>query len=443
MLLTETVSNTGNPLIDALTWGSKWDTVNGTQVVTVGVKVEFGPPPTRAELKAIAATLKEYERVIDVKFNFIGVDYAGQADLSFSVYNDPWESKLGWAVPAGEERSAPYGDANIIRDNYVAGPAIKKGGADFITFVHEFGHVMGLAHPFDGGGSSSLFPGVFGASSLGQYGLNQGVFTTMSGNDGWASSGLSQTQSYGLQTGLMALDIQALQYMYGANLTTNAGDDIYCLAKNNAKSVGYTCIWDTGGIDTIVSKSKVGCVIDLRSATGLVGEGAGGFISHVNGVRGGFTIAVGAAIENATGNKGADSLTGNAAANVLDGRNGDDSLTGLGGQDVLIGGAGADRFVFVTGTDSGPTQLSADIIVDFSGGDRIDLAAIDADAGLLGNQVFDLLDFASSFSAAGQVRIGYSGGNTVLYLNTDADMSTESVIVLSGIHTLTADDFLL
>ena len=41
------------------------------------------------------------------------------------------------------------------------------------------------------------------------------------------------------------------------------------------------------------------------------------------------------------------------------------------------------------------------------------------------------------------MRASYVSGNTVLYLNTDADMSTESVIVLNGIHLLQADDFML
>ena len=89
-------------------------------------------------------------------------------------------------------------------------------------------------------------------------------------------------------------------------------------------------------------------------------------------------------------------------------------------------------------------MLSADVITDFSvADDTINLRGIDAMAGLAGNQAFCFTGFVSSFTGAGQVRASYIGGNTVLYLNTDADMSTESVIVLNGIHLLKADDFML
>ena len=440
MIATSSSPKTGFALVDSLIWGSKWTSGLGLMTITVGV---LGANYSSAEINAIKATLAEFERVINVKFNFVG---AAAADLTFKIFSDTSSNQLGWSVPAGESRVSGFGDANILRNNYMNPEAkLAKGSADYITFVHEFAHVMGLAHPHDAGGGSGIFPGVSGPSGLGYHGLNQGIYTTMSANDGWVNGPAAQTSTaFGLQAGLMALDIMALQSLYGANTTTAAGDDTYGLTLRNAIGTGYTAIWDTGGIDTIVMNGSGGSTIDLRAATGLVGVGGGGFVSSANGVRGGYTIAAGVVIENATGGGGSDYITGNNASNALTGNGGNDVLTGGLGKDILSGGAGSDRFVFTTDQDSGPTMLSADVIVDFDTRyDRIDIRGIDANASLAGNQAFVFSGFVSSYNDASQVRAAYVSGNTVLYLNTDADMSTESVIVLQGIHILAADDFLL
>lgn len=440
MLTTTQVQKTGQVLVDSLIWGSKWTTGLQPTVISVGVS---GLNLTAAELKAITSTLAEFERVINVKFNFVGT---AAADLSFKIYEDTSSTQLGWSVPPSETRVAGFGDANILRNNYLNPEAqLAKGSADYITFMHEFAHAMGLAHPHDTGGGSSVFPGVSGPNVLGYHGLNQGIFTTMSANDGWVNGPNAQTTTaYGLQSGLMALDIMALQKLYGANTTTAGGNDVYTLAASNGIGTGYTCIWDTGGNDTIVMNGNLGSTIDLRAATGLVQAGGGGFVSSANGVRGGFTIAAGAVIENATGGNGSDRLTGNDANNILTGNGGSDHITGGLGKDTLNGGTGYDRFYFNNERDSGPTMLSADVITDFDPRyDCIDFRIMDANSAIAGNQAFNFAGFKSSYTEAAQIRAAYVSGNTVLYLNTDADMSTESVIVLKGIHLLAADDFLL
>ena len=82
-------------------------------------------------------------------------------------------------------------------------------GAFSYTAIHEASHYLGLAHPHDDGGDSEVMEGV--TSEFGSYGvalLNQGVFTTMSYNDGWSTS-FGQTPSFdwGAQSTPMALDI--------------------------------------------------------------------------------------------------------------------------------------------------------------------------------------------------------------------------------------------
>ncbi len=469
---TAPVADSGNALIDALVWGRKWVSPAPVLNIKVGILPFVGLAPTASEVNAILATLAEFERVLNIDFTYVGVDTAGTADITFSFYNDTGDTRYGWSVPVGEEPVSGYGDVNILRNNYAdPGLGFTPGSSDYITFVHEFAHVLGLAHPHDTGGGSLIFPGVSSPTTSGYFGLNQGVYTTMSYLDGvesdvewgWGISCYSYDSAtgvgtsaqseffssdvetdYGLQSGLMALDIAALQFIYGANTSFAAGDKSYALPMLNDVGTAYTSIWDTGGTDTIYMPGVANCTIDLRAATLQVAEGGGGFISAADGIEGGFTIAASVVIENAIGNIGNDVLMGNSVANRLEGGAGDDLLTGFGGKDMLLGGAGADIFIFTSETDSGPTTLSADVIADFDVvQDVLDLRIIDADAGMAGNQAFAFNGFASSFTAVSQMRAAYVSGNTVLYLNTDADMSTESVIVLNGIHLLSTDDFLL
>ena len=78
-----------------------------------------------------------------------------------------------------------------LQADKVAREVIEKAG-----FGKEFGHGLGMAHPHDNGGSSEVMQRVtseFG--SYGLYGLNQGVYTTMSYNDGWQLSPSGLTPS--------------------------------------------------------------------------------------------------------------------------------------------------------------------------------------------------------------------------------------------------------
>ena len=154
--------------------------------------------------------------------------------------------------------------------------------------------------------------------------------------------------------------------MYGINPTTASGDDVYRLPSSNELGSGWRAIWDTGGRDRITAANASEPVtIDLRNATLGNDAFAGGYVSRVDGIQGGFTIAHDwngqdfgvpaglCVIEDATGSKGDDLLIGNAASNRLKGKKGDDVLyasTGL--KDKLIGGKGRDKFLIDSNTDS-------------------------------------------------------------------------------------------
>ena len=117
----------------------------------------------------------------------------------------------------------------------------------------------------------------------------------------------------------------------------------------------------------------------------------------------------------------------------------------------LIGGLGADTFAYTT------TSLYY-TITDFnhSQGDKIDLSAIDADDGILGNNAFttfSLLDSAPTTtfaligtslvettpSAAG--KLWFNADLNTLYGSTDFDIAPEFAIRLVGVTVVEATDF--
>jgi Ca2+-binding RTX toxin-like protein len=149
-------------------------------------------------------------------------------------------------------------------------------------------------------------------------------------------------------------------------------------------------------------------------------------------------------IENLSGSQGSDSLIGSSGANVLQGWNGSDVLTGAGGQDTLTGGAGADRFVYSSAPQS-VVGTAADRITDFSRaqGDRIDLAAIDANSVAAGNQGFTFIGSALYHKVAGELRFAVTGGVTTIAGDVNGDGASDFHIVLAGAFALQAGDFVL
>jgi hypothetical protein len=152
-----------------------------------------------------------------------------------------------------------------------------------------------------------------------------------------------------------------------------------------------------------------------------------------------FTLS--AEVENGTITSATNAfLTGNALNNTLVGGTGANKLTGGGGKDVLTGGAGNDVFDYNGEADSGTTNTTRDTITDFTVGDKIDLSTIDADTTIANNQAFSAT-FVTSFSAPGQLM--FDAVNHILYINTDADLTADMAIVLTGVSSLSATDLLL
>jgi Ca2+-binding RTX toxin-like protein len=395
-----------------------------------------------------------YEQVADVVF----VEVSDRKDADFKIITYEGTPGVGASLLG---RMSPPNEQNEGQAEFNSGDVrwteegLQQGGFYFPTLLHEFGHGMGMAHPHDNGGRSSIMRGGGGGTAgigggLGDFDLSQQIFTIMSYNDGWQTSGYGTPRSGGI-TGtevdhfgwigtLSPLDIAVIQDKYGVNEDWAADDDVYVIKDVNAVGTYYESIWDAGGIDEIRYEGARDATIDLRAATLQYEEGGGGRVSHAFGVHGGFTIAHGVTIERAASGSGNDTLIGNNAANLLvagagndklDAGAGDDWLRGGTGSDTLAGGAGADMFVFDAGDSAVGT--GRDLVTDFEqGSDRIDLSGAGA-ATFVGTQRFS--------GAAGEIRYASFTDRTIVELDSDGDRLADIQIALTGDHDLRYDDF--
>ena len=244
------------------------------------------------------------------------------------------------------------------------------------------------------------------------------------------------------------------------HLFGNGGDD---LLKGDA---GDDTIEGGDGNDRIDGRSGADHMIGGAGDDRFYVDDAGDTVSDASGdddrvyASADWTLTSGSAIErlyvnvdtglSLTGNESAnyiyggdgdDHLYGGAGNDRIDGGAGNDTITGGSGRDLLFGGSGADTFVFLTPSDSVPGGTTRDQIKDFSDAeDVIDLSAIDAIAG--GSD--DAFTLVSTFTGtAGELRVFVSDGNTLIAGDIDGNTGNDFTIMLTGVHSLGAGNFIL
>ncbi|MDG5497915.1 matrixin family metalloprotease [Niveispirillum sp. BGYR6] len=219
--------------------------------------------------------------------------------------------------------------------------------------VHEIGHALGLSHPF--GNDISL------AADYQVKALTVMAYDDVGKNTyGWTANGTALMID---DSNLKLLDVLAIQHLYGANTTTNAGNNTYTWAQDTAFR---TTIYDAGGSDMInLSASTMRSSIDLTPnslssinlrvtvAEKLVNT-ATIYQSAQNAAQlytGENNLGIVGTIENVRAGSGDDRINGNSAANEISGGAGNDSIWGGAGDDRLFLGAGNDRVVAGAGND--------------------------------------------------------------------------------------------
>lgn len=215
------------------------------------------------------------------------------------------------------------------------------------------------------------------------------------------------------------------------------------------------------GNDTVFySGSAERVVVHLGGGYGMYGDAEGDSLTGIENIEGtshdDWLFGDGNA-NGLSGGNGSDHLYGNDGNDTLGGFSGDDFLYGGAGADILrgglgkdmlTGGTGPDTFIFsvMTGVLDSELNLSrSDVITDFShaDGDKIDLSGIDANSTLAGNQAFIFIGDQGLSGTAGELRLGYNNGNTIIAGDLNGDDDADFTIVLTGHHELVAGDFIL
>ena len=151
---------------------------------------------------------------------------------------------------------------------------------------------------------------------------------------------------------------------------------------------------------------------------------------------------------NYNGSGAGDTIIGNPLSNKISGKGGADTIYGAAGADTIDGGAGADQLWGGDGADrfvfASSAEANGDRIMDFAKGDLIDLSGIDARAATKTNDAFAFIG-SSPFTGPGQLHVIQDSAAGVTYIegNTGGDASPEFVIVVRGLQTFTASDFIL
>lgn len=450
----------GNVYVDALAGTSMLD-IGRDRTVTYFFD-ESGSRAWSAEEKSgMRAAMQAWSSVANITFKEVAT--RAQADISEKLLSrDLMTILLAPGVTAYHYYPEPFGEVFEGAYSITGTPedpafnldlyGVTPGSRNFQVILHEIGHGIGLAHPHDTDMGTGLMPGVNTPKALGAHSLNRNISTVMSYNDYGQPLPAS-----GYAAGPMAFDIAAIQSLYGANTTHNAGNSVYTLFSGTADNA-WRCIWDTGGLDTITYAGTAATRIDLRAATLEPGPDAAGYLSRALGANGGYTIAKGVVIENASGGSGRNTLIGNAADNMLTGNSEVDALYGGAGRDILIGALGVDRlnggagadllfggttlhpndktcdiFEFDAVSDSSPAQTGRDSVFGFRPGiDIIDLATIDADILRPGNQAFVFIGHESFHGRAGELRVVTMAAVSVVYGDIDADGSADFGVALYG-----------
>jgi Ca2+-binding RTX toxin-like protein len=345
------VPDSGNPIIDAVSINKySWNTQAHTSLSLTYSFMSSVPAGANADdslgfvamndvqKQGARAALALWSTVANVTFTEVasngkmqfGTNDQGDVSAAYAYY--PYPSKYSGVFLNNQESS---------------NSSFGAGSYGLMTMIHEIGHSLGLKHPgnYNAGGGGTDGPYLPEATDNTDY-------TLMSYH-----TGAMGKLAYQYSSTPMMYDILAIQYLYGANTSYHAGNDVYRLSDKNVPM----CIWDGGGYNTL----------DMSACTGatIVNLNEGSF-SETNKGYNNVSIAFGVTMQAGRAGQGGSIVIGNSVDNVLSGGNGVDSLDGGAGNDNLHAGLGNDNLVGGLGNDTLDGEAGNDTMAGGAGDDE-------------------------------------------------------------------------
>ena len=347
-----------------------------------GLKTVDPLAPNMNEVNYLHQAMLAWSSVANVTYQDVGTSMGADTPLTFRMLGIAADAPRHWgqdglAINSNGSSVFPSGGtlnnfagSQIMHSDVVydrlqdnAGPIDMANGKDgmhgtfgYNTVLHEMGHATFDFRDLNS--NAGMDPNPQADASL----------TIMSYHNSNAAGG------YGYDVTPMIYDIASAQYLYGANASTNAMNNVYRYVPGAQGFDGHTItghpyqwtIWDPSGVDTLDAHQYTagGVTLDLRGGVDTKGTAANIFDDRpYMSVIGNERIAIafdtlpGAAhgivnIEAAIGTKNADMLYDGWGNNTLFGGGGNDHFFSTHGYDTLYGGTTVAGGADAGGTDS-------------------------------------------------------------------------------------------
>lgn len=310
------VALSGNTYIDALVDGTKWGGSTPGSGVTLSASFPSNSsywasgygyyslsettgfmPLTAAQQQVALNAMAAWGNVANIQWQQVSdtLSEVGDVRVAFSsaVGINAGSSTWGYAYLPGV--NYPEGGDVWIDDDFTSS-SFAVGKYDYFALLHELGHALGLKHPFE---DPTILPA--------QYDSWQYSIMSYNSVPAWGAVRPSTP---------MLLDIQAIQYLYGANTGYHSGDDVYTFSP---PSPVVQALWDAGGVNTLdfSSFSNAG-TFDLNPGGTSSVAGSGGLTS--------VTVAYQVSVHKVITGSGDDSIVAGPALRDISGGAGTDTV---------------------------------------------------------------------------------------------------------------------
>jgi hypothetical protein len=319
-------------------------------------------PFSNADRALVDSIFSDLEDLLNI--DFVEVSDSLDSEIRFGYTDLSREDADGLSFfptaqffPFDEDPTVPHETSDLSGDIWIDAGIDRRSLPT--TLVHEVGHALGLSHSFESGFEVlEDVPALQLGAELDYVGR-----TAMAYRFAPSTIADSALLSVGTANTFMPLDIEALQYLYGAAAPVES-DDVYILRQFPAQEVdieaygysdfevhnylnGYVAITDTGGYNALVIPLNSGVDVDLSSSWNFTGAGyATADYDDPN-----LHFGAGTLWRDIVTGDGADRVTANDFSNQIVTNDGPDVVYGGAGDDTASLGADNDKYYYSMGND--------------------------------------------------------------------------------------------